>query len=70
MAPERRGRRARAGGARWSRALYQVRGNDDHMEETISGSPMRNVVDSYCPYCATDIRAVGPRRLGKLVKLV
>ncbi|CAL8090002.1 unnamed protein product [Orchesella dallaii] len=55
MAPERRYRRA---SSRWLRPNYAR-----HLDETIAGQSMRRVMDSYCPYCATDIRAVGPRRM-------
>lgn len=62
MAPERRYYNQRRGGsARWSRTNYAR-----HLDETIAGQSMRRVLDSYCPYCATDIRAVGPRRMGKI----
>jgi len=61
MAPVRRFRRGRS---RWPRVQYiRQAGN---LEETIAGDPVRHVHDSYCPYCATDIRAVGPRRLSTL----
>ncbi|OXA59604.1 uncharacterized protein LOC110844982 [Folsomia candida] len=57
MAPQRRARRGRS---RWLRVQY-IR--QPGMEVTISGETTRKVVDSYCPYCATDIRALAPRRL-------
>ena len=60
MAPERRSRHARA--------RQFVRGNARRpgAQDTIAGETTRRVLDSYCPHCATDIRSLGPRRLGKL----
>jgi hypothetical protein len=59
MAPIRRARRGRS---RWLRVQY-VR-QPGNVEMTIAGERTRKVYDSYCPYCATDIRALAPRRLG------
>jgi len=57
MAPERRRRVTR----RWNRGYNG--GRVDRAEDTIPGETVRRVLDSYCPFCATDIRSLGPRRL-------
>lgn len=62
MAPDRRSRRSRTN--RWYR--QNVGGQQEIViQDTIAGDRLRRVLDSYCPFCATNIRSVGPRNIGK-----
>ena len=62
MAPVRRSRRGRR---RWNRGHNG--GRVENAEDTIAGDAVRRTLDSYCPFCATDIRSAGPRQLGKIL---